>query len=387
LNQGAYTITTNSSIINVAMCGGGGGGGAGTSFGTGSNSHNWPLYLGAGGGGGGAIISGPILLYPNTEGNTDYDCSLVSTIYAFVGGGGYGGGNVDNISGVDTGGYGGYGGGGADGGGYYEVSGGINGGNGGAGTFGGNGGNVTMLVITNSYLAEPIILTCPGGSGGTSYDSSQWNYNNTTSSNVPTGGAGGNPYASGLSSPGYDNLNFLNGGSGGSGSCIMYPVKYLKVPVGNYGYEEKPYFSLENCTNGNGAYALSGSTFNGYTYNSGAAGLVTTAFLLPSVTGTLSSSSGSYTYTPNSNGSTEYQNALAIVMGGGGGGSNGYLDSSDPNIQGGAGVGGDGGTVPVTSTDNNGVGSDLLDALQDLVVGVVSDILLDETMALPSLFM
>jgi len=389
LNRGAYQITTNASKISVAMCGGGGGGGAGTSFASGSNSDNCPIYLGAGGGGGGAIISGDIMLYPNTKLSSNYECCLESTIYAFVGGGGYGGGNTTNIYGSKTDGYGGYGGGGASGGGEYEVSGGLYGGNGGAGTFGGNGGNVTMLVITNSYLAEPIILTCPGGSGGTSYDSSSWNYGVTSYSYIPTGGAGGNPYASGLSSTGYDYLNFLNGGSGGNGSCIMYPVQYLKVPTGNYGYVEKPFFSLEYSACGNDAYALSGYTFNGYIYNSGAVGLVTNAFLLPSMTGSLTSSSESYTFKPNQNGSTEYQNALAIVMGGGGGGSNGYLqcNSSKLNIQGGAGVGGDGGTVPVTSSSNNGVESEIMNLMEKAVVGTITNILTDSVEALPSLFM
>ena len=377
LNEGAYTITTNSSILYLAMCGGGGGGGGGASFPNNGNC-GLPIYLGAGGGGGGAVISGNILLYPDPSTNSDYDCSLVSTIYAFVGGGGYGGGSVRDINGVDTGGYGGYGGGGADGGGYYGVSGGQSGGNGGAGIFGGNGGNVTMLVITNSYLAEPIILTCPGGSGGTSYDSSLWNYGSRSLTQIPLGGAGGTPYSYGLSLQGYNNLNFLNGGTGGNGSCLAYPVYFNAYGV---------YYTTYGSTCGESGNALAGTTLTGqYTYNSGAAGLATTAFLLPSVSGTLSSNSG-YTFTPCTSGSAEYQNALAIVMGGGGGGSNGDKYTKDPNIQGGAGVGGCGGTVPVSTQSNSGIGSELLDALGKVVVGTITNIVTDSVEALPSLLM
>jgi hypothetical protein len=87
MGPGTYTITTNLSIINLAMCGAGGGGAGGPAL------ENNSCILGSGGGGGGGVMSGTIYLYP-VNGN---NFGLTSTIQVTVGSGGPGGAGGSGI--------------------------------------------------------------------------------------------------------------------------------------------------------------------------------------------------------------------------------------------------------------------------------------------------
>jgi hypothetical protein len=183
LGPGDFTIETNLSVINIAMCGGGGGGAGGPSL------ENDKCVLGAGGGGGGAIIAGTIILY-EVESNLDNNLGLTSTIQVSVGYGGAGGA-----------------------GGYKYPSSGQN-----YIGFGGSTGNATQVTIsqtTNSQISQPIYFGCPGGQGGTAAS------NNTSSGNgtTPPGGSGGTPNVTGFSTEGYSLIfAFLSGGNGGNGT-------------------------------------------------------------------------------------------------------------------------------------------------------------------------
>jgi hypothetical protein len=187
LGPGVFTIETNLSVINIAMCGAGGGGAGGASL------ENDNCLLGAGGGGGGAIIAGTVYLYSvQSSGTGNNNLGLTSTIQVSLGYGGAGGG-----------------------GGYS------NGGNGYSG-LNGNTGSATQVTITqsvNSQISQPIYFGCPGGGGGNAASTN----NSSGNGSQPQGGTGGTPNVSGFSSEGYSLLfGFLSGGNGGNGTYGNY---------------------------------------------------------------------------------------------------------------------------------------------------------------------
>jgi len=216
LGPGNFTIETNLSVINIAMCGGGGGGAGGASL------ENDNCVLGAGGGGGGAIIGGTVYLYTvNSSG--DNNLGLTSVIQVSLGYGGAGG------------------------------AGGLSNGSNGYSGINGSSGSATQVSISNSQISQPIYFGCPGGGGGTAATSNNSGGNGTT----PPGGTGGTPNVTGFSTEGYSLLfAFLSGGNGGNGTssynvtCTGNDATYYagqSTIIPNYSYQV---FSLPayNCT-------------------------------------------------------------------------------------------------------------------------------------------
>jgi hypothetical protein len=183
MGPGTYTITTNLSIINLAMCGAGGGGAGGAAL------ENDNCVLGAGGGGGGGVISGTIYLY-SVNGN---NFGLTSTIQVTVGYGGSGGA-----------------------GGYKNPGSGQN-----YVGFGGSNGGETTVTITQSgpyaQFTAPLTMTCTGGGGGNAAPGNTGSANN----NTVYGGTCGSSSTSGFSQNGTNLLPIVaSGGNGGYGSSI-----------------------------------------------------------------------------------------------------------------------------------------------------------------------
>jgi hypothetical protein len=194
MGPGTYTITTNLSIINIAMCGAGGGGAGGPAL------ENNSCILGSGGGGGGGVMSGTIYLYP-VNGN---NFGLTSTIQVTVGSGGPGGA-----------------------GGYKNPGSGQN-----YVGFGGTNGEETTVTITQTgpyaQFTTPLTMRCTGGGGGNAAPGNTSSYNNS----IVYGGAAGSSSTSGFSQNGTNLLPIVaSGGNGGNGSSSN---TFQGIPITGY---------------------------------------------------------------------------------------------------------------------------------------------------------